>query len=243
MTATKQGARGKAAGASLPTLPPVTVARFEESLLLVERIASQERAGFLGEMQAFRQQHRDVTRRPLTAEEATRFTAAMADAYRDEAPEDVASRLQGSELYAYDDPAPRDVLVAAGLATAPAMVRSVRKFVALMELTAGEFEQAYEDDTLQETVDEAAKRLGSVELAEARARTVAAMEHWARQAGVDSGEAMRRLAETVMGALEQAAIRVTAQASPALSHLSTASPEPTAGPAETSSTTPATATP
>src|SRR4051794_39764994 len=102
----KQGAPSrKAAGASLPTLPPVTVARFEESLDLIERIAAEERSGFLREMQDYRDQHREVTRRPLTAGEATQFAAAMAEVYRDEeTPDEVAARLQNSELYAYDDP-------------------------------------------------------------------------------------------------------------------------------------------
>lgn len=239
MAATK-----KAAGAKPVALPPMTVQRFEESLQLVEAIAKAERSGFLAEMQAFRDEHRAATRRPLTAEEATRFAAAMVDAYAGEAPEQVAGRLQGSELYGYEDPSPREVLTAAGLATAPALLRAVRSFVALIEMDPERFETACESDALPAVIEGDADILSRATMTEGRARALAAFEHWGKEVGVDSGEAMRRLIETVTGALEQAAMRVTAaNLSPGLSHLSTSSPAPTDGDGATSSTTPATATP
>jgi hypothetical protein len=237
----KKAAGAKRARVSLPT---ITVQRFEESLKLVERIAEEEQSGFLKRMQDFRAEYRQSSDRPLTAEEATRFAASMADAYSDEAPEDVAARLQRSELYAYEDPEPREVLVSAGLSTAPAFVRAVRQFVALIEMPAATFTEAFEHDTLEGAIEEGRRALGNIAMSEARTRTRAAFEHWGTEVGVASGEAIRRLVQTVMGALEQAASRVTAaNLSPGLSHLSTNSPEPTAGPAETSSTTSATATP
>lgn len=248
MAASKQAARAKSSGGpAAPVLPPVTVARFEESLRLVERIYLSQQEGFLQQMQDFRAQHRDVTQRPLTAEEATRFAAAMSDVLADGTdPAEYAAQLQNSDLYAYEQPGVRDVLIAAGMATAPALVQAAGKFVALMEMAPDRFVACFEDGTLPDAVDEDARALAHVPLAEARARTVAALEHWAAEAGVSSGEALRSLIEAVTGALEQAAARITATNGTGLSELSrssTGSPAPTGGPAEPSSTTPGIATP
>jgi hypothetical protein len=245
MTTTKTRAPAKSQGArpKPPVLPVMSVQRFEESLELVERIAKEERGGFLREMQAFRQEHRDITQRPLTATEAAEIASTLAAMVNERPSPGDASEAQGSDLYVYEDPAERDVLVAAGMATAPALVRAVRRFVALMEMSEVEFEQACEAGQLPTLTDEHAKALGKVSMSEARERQSRAMSHWAKEVGVGSGEVMRRLVETVMGALEQAAIRVSAQASPARSHLSTSSPAPTDGADATSSTTSPTATP
>jgi hypothetical protein len=165
----------------------------------------------------------------------------MADAFQ-EAPEDLAARLQASDLRSFDDPSPKETLLAAGLATAPALMRAVRKFVALIEMPAAAFQDAREGGTLDLELDQVVTSQDDEPLVAARARATRAFEHLAQNVGVSPGEVMASLTTTVWEALEQAAGRIASQPSPELSPSLTGSPEPTDGLDEMSSTTPLTGT-
>ena len=211
-------------------LPPVTVAKFEAALLLLERLFEAQQESFLQKMQEHRERHTEITQRPLTAGEAADIAVAMREVLGDQA--QTAAELQSSDLYAYDMPDSRELLAAAGLATAPALLSAVRQLVALIEMPSATFKKAHADDLLPEALEDAASKFDDLELVEARKRTTDAVAHFASAAGSgdNPGEVLRALIQTVMGALEQAAIRTTKDAASQLAS-SMLSVEPTDGPA------------
>lgn len=182
-------------------LPPITVGKFEQVGYLIERMVRENTEAFVGAGQEYRDQHRAGASRPLTAVEAVQVAAAALD---DRSIEDRALAFQQSELRAYDEPRPVEVLVAAGVATAPAALRATVNVVALLEMPADEFEAALESGCLDEAVAERAVSLKRLELAEGRARASRALEHFAAAAGQEPGKAVGLLARTVLQALQQA---------------------------------------
>jgi hypothetical protein len=141
-------------GGATRRLPPVTVARFEEAGRLLERLVEEKADVFLAAGQRYRDRHADTARRELTASEAAEIAAGLAAAM--DTPPDIvelAAQVQASELRATPQPAAQELLLAAGLATAPALVEVTRRFVALIELGADEFEEACEADELEDALD------------------------------------------------------------------------------------------
>jgi hypothetical protein len=230
--APKAGTPTGAGHFTLPKLPPVTVNRVEQAATLLERLFDENVSLFIRKGQEFRDKHRESTSRPLFAEEAAQLAAALADT--DEERVAVAEQLQAGSLRAYDEPQRTDILLAAGLATSPALMAAVRKVVALVEMPADTFKTACVDDALDQKINEAAVELGELELDEARARAGAAMEHYAKAAGFSSGEAWRLPVQSVWQALVQA-VNQTATGSP-LSQLIDSAPSTADSTATTSST-------
>lgn len=222
-------------------LPVLTVARFEEALALIERMVAQDKSVFIAHAQAYREEHRDKTLRPLNAVEAASVAAGFLD---ERLPEDRAAAFQAHEgLKAYDEPQPLEVLLAAGLSTAPAFLRAALRVTALIELPAQTFEQAREAGQLDAAVDQQAETLRALSLDEARTRAGAALEHFGAAAGVKPGEAMGLLGRSVWQALTQAMSEVNQSMLASASSWSTDSPASTDGPAAPFSTTPRTPTP
>lgn len=190
----------------LPTLPPVTVARLEETGALLERLFDENVAMFVRKGQEFKERHRESTTRPLLANEAVQLAAALAETEGEESDDRVtmAEQLQASDLRAYEQPDKNDILFAAGLATSPALMAAVRKVVALVEMPVDVFERASIDGKLAAAIDEAATKLRHLEAAEARARASAALRHYAAAAGYEAGEAWRLPVQAVWQALRQA---------------------------------------
>jgi hypothetical protein len=211
-------------------LPPVTVARFEEAGSLLERLVEEKADVFLAAGQRYRDRHASAARRELTAEEAGEIAAGLAASLDTPADlVDLAAKVQQSDLRAVPPPAPQELLFAAGLATAPALIELIRRFVALIELPAVEFEEACETYTLDDALD-------------APARASAALEHFAGATGRTPGEAWALLARTVGSAFMEA-MRQLAPTLGSGSESLTGSAPSTGGPAGPSSTTPPTATP
>lgn len=225
-------------------LPPVTVARFEEAGRLLERLVDEQADVFLAAGQRYRDRHAAASRRELTAEEAAQVAAALAATLDPGAadPVQLAVQVQASELRAIDQPAPQELLLAAGVATAPALVEVTRRFVALIELDAAAFEEACEADNLDEALAGPAAALRNLTLPDARARAGAALEHFAKATGHTPGEAVALLTRTVGSAFQEAMRQLAPRLESASASL-TGSPPPTAGPDGPSSTTPATPTP
>lgn len=228
-TKTKAGAP-MGAGHLVPTLPPVTVGRLEEAATLIERLFDENVELFIREGQGFKAKHREGTSRPLHADEAAQIAAGLAEADRIK----VAEEVQSSTLRAYDEPSRLEILMAAGMATAPAFMAAVRRVVALLELSADDFEAACVAGTLAETVDERATGLRKLEVGEARARAVAAMEHYATAAGFEPKKAWRLLTDSVQQALVQAVSHLDTGSQ--LSQLIASAPSTEASPRPTSST-------
>src|SRR4051812_36439368 len=110
-------------GVGRPALPPVSVAKFKEGMVLLERLVVENRQAFIQSGQDYKQEHREVTSRPLTAEEAASLAAGFPDDER--SPEELAAAfLERGDLRAYDEPLPLEVLAAAGAQLAPALMRS-----------------------------------------------------------------------------------------------------------------------
>ena len=215
----------------------ITVARFEQAMLLLEQLVDENTDLFIGKMQQFRERHREGTDRKLTADEAAQVAAALSMAVDEEERDAVAlaESVQGSSLRAYDQPGQQEVLLAAGVSTAPAFIGAALRIVALIELPEDVFEQAYEADDIPAAIEEKAKELRRLDLEEARDRAKDAFELLAAKSGAGSGEAVRSLAAAIWRALTQAAEATTPSESWGLSSL-TGSQEPTDGDAGTSST-------
>lgn len=227
------GARSTASRASKPTLPKITPARFKEAMLLVERIVDENTDVFIERGQEYRRKHREGTSRPLTAAEAAQVATAMSAAFDGDLA-DLAVRVQDSDLRAYDQPDPREVLLAAGVATAPAFLDAVMRLVALIEMPDQQFRDAREDETLNEALETAVKDLEYVDLrTDGRTRASAAMEHFAAAAGVDSGKALGLVTRSLWQALSQA---MTHLAPTSTSSSLTGSPPSTDGPTSSSAT-------
>lgn len=225
MATTKTKATGARKGAGLP---PITVAKLEETGKLIERVIRENQTIFVQRGHEYRETHREASGRPLKAAEAVALARELAEEDRVQ----VAAELQGSELRVHEDPEQREVLLAGGAAAAPAFIAVVRDVVALVEMPAEEFEAVCEADTLPEAIEERSKDLRKLELSEARKRASAAFAHYARAAGFEPGEAWRLPVQAVWQALSDAATQLAGSASPS----SIASAASTTGADETSST-------
>lgn len=227
-----------AASGNTRALPPLTVARFEQCTLLMERLVDENTDVFVGRMQAYRERQRAATNRRLTPDEAASVAAGLAASLTDDADlVGVAEDVQSGELRAVDEPSSHEVLLAAGVATAPAFLNAALRLVALIELPADIFEAAYEDETLDTAIELHVKDLRALDLDEARARAVSALDYLSQKAGAGSGEGLRLLARVVWQALNQAAEQMTPQIRSGLSSLTDSQP-PTDGTPERSSTEP-----
>lgn len=223
---------------AVPKLKPLSVAHFEKALDLVGDLVNEETDVFVSAGQRYRERHRSGTERRLTAQEAAQIAGAMADA-AGLPPITVAVAVQESDLRGYDEPDAKEVLLASGAATAPAFMRTVKRFVALVEMPVDALEEACEGDTLDEALDEAVKAMAYLPLAEARQRAQRAFDHFAVEAASSSGKALALLARGWWAAMQQAMTSMGYQSAP--SSL-TGSPPDITGLAETSSTAPPTAT-
>lgn len=206
-------------------------------MMLLERIVDENVDLFIGKMHDFREKHRDGTDRKLTAEEAAQVAAALSFAIDEENRDAVAlaEHVQTSGLRAYDNPSGQEVLMAAGVATAPAFINAAVRLVALMELDEEEFEAAYDSGTVDEAVEEKAKELRKLDLEDARKLTTENLDLLAQKSGAGSGEGLRSLVAAVMRAITMAAEATTPTMESVSSSL-TGSLEPMDGPEETSST-------
>lgn len=206
--ATQTRAASKPSANGTPKLPPITVAKFEEALRLVEAIVEEKTSIFVEKANAYREVHREGTSRPLNAQEAAQITAAMADQLGNvaENPGGTIARIQDSELRAYDEPDQQEVLLAAGISTAPEFVDAGKRLVALVEMGDSEFRAAHEADTVDDALDEAVKGMAYLNLqTEARPRAIAAMAHFSQAAGAGGpGEAWALISRAVLQALNQA---------------------------------------
>ena len=228
----RQSARGGARARTpqaAAKLPPITVAKLEETGRLLERLVAENQQLFIDKGQAFKEAHREGSSRPLTPLESAQVASVLSEA----APHKLAQEVQQGDLRAYDEPQGREILMAAGIGVAPAFVAAVRSIVALIELPAEDFENACEDGTLDEAIRERATELRKLDLAEGRKRASAAFDHYAKSAGFESGEALRLPVQAVWQALSGAMDHLVDVAESSSLIDSAAS---TAGPAETSST-------
>jgi hypothetical protein len=225
-------AKAKAApGSALPALPMVSLARVEEGTRLVERLFKEKADLFIAAGDEYREMHRAGSSRTLSHQEAAQVAAAMSQTPT----VGLIEEVQASSLRAYEDPTPQEVLLAAGLATAPAFLDAAKKLTALIELPQEEFDTACETDTLDEVVAAAAAKLGKIAAVDARARATRALEHFAKGAGTSPGEAWGLLTRMVGQAYSQSLQIIGASMTPGSPSL-TGSPPSTDGPAETSST-------
>lgn len=222
-----------------PKVKVVTVARFEQAMLLIEELVEENTDLFIGKMQSFRERHRNGTDRKLTPDEAAQVAAALSMAVDEETRDAVAlaEQVQASELRAYDHPSQQEVLLAAGVSTAPAFIQAALRVVGLMELSEDEFEQAYDADTLDEAVEAKVVELRRLDLEDARKLASQTFALLADKSGAGSGEGVRSLITAIWRALNQAAEATTPSESWGLSSL-TGSPELTDGADATSSTPP-----
>lgn len=225
-----------------PALPPITTARFKEAMSLIEALGDGELPGlFIDRAQEYRTRHREGTKRPLTAAEAAQIATGLAQGAIPDVERVV--EIQQSDLGGYEEPDPREILFAGGVATAPAFVESMLRFVVLVEMPAIEFMAAREEDRLDEVLDTAVKALDYEEVDGpngTRARTSRAYEHFAKAAGAPSGKTLGLFMQAAWKALEQAVTRL-GLTSPPSSLIG--SPPPMDGPDETSSTTSPTSKP
>jgi hypothetical protein len=235
MTAAK---RPPAAKRGAATNQVITVARFEQAMLLLEELVDENTDLFIGKMQAFKEKHRAGTDRPLSAEEAAQVAAALSAAIEEDEADAVslAERVQSSGLRAYDQPNGREVLLSAGVSTAPAFINAALRLVALIEVPQAEFEAAYDSDSLDEAIAERVKALRQLDLEVARKRAAAALDLLAEKSGAGGGKGLSSLIQVVWRALNQAAETATPSPESLASSALMGSLEPTVGAEESAFT-------
>lgn len=218
-----------------PSLPPISVLRFERALELVDRLVDANTDAFIQHGQAYKERHRDASSRPLNAVEAAQIAAGLID------DTDAVTRVQAiqdSDLRAYDEPGSDEVLLAAGVHVAPALLDAALMVTALIEMPADRFEQACDAQQLEEALDRAAAELKREGLKDMRTRATRALEHFADAAGFSTGKALGLVTKAIWQALSQAMTHLSPESeagSPSASL--TGSAPPTAdSPAATSST-------
>lgn len=226
MAATKQAPR-TTNGAGVRRLPAISVAKFREALLQLEHVVSENTATFIEHGQAYRDQHRHATGRPLTAEEVAMIARGL-----DTNLADARQQITDADLAAYDEPQPQEILLAAGVATTPGLFDAVLRLAALVEMPNDAFQDAREADSLDHALDEAVAGLDDVGLIEQRDRAAAAWDHLSVAMGYQPGKAWGLIAKTMWQAISQGMSHLTIPASPS----STDSPATTTGPEPTSST-------
>lgn len=238
-------AGGERAAAHDAPLPPVTVARFQEATRLIEVLVDENTDLFIDRMASYRERARAGSARRLTPAEAAQVAAAIGGAMDQDAAQvaQLAGKIQKGALRAVDEPNPQEVLLAGGLATAPAFIAAALQVVALLELPADAFEDAFEAGTLRNAVADAAAELSKLPLADARARAARAMQNLAEGAGTSEGEAWSLLTSTVRQAFDNAVMAMADRMQTAPLESLTDSHATTDGPAGESSTTPGTPTP
>jgi hypothetical protein len=225
-------------GGGRPALPKVTVGKFEHASRLLERMARENTSVFVAAQAQYLATHREATQRPLKADEAAQVASAMAEAIGTDLAEDpgaTVAKIQASGLRAYDEPQPQEVLLAAGVATAPAFLKLVQRFVALIEMPCEDFEQGDVDDRLDEVLDQRVAELRRAELDDARARASRALAHFGAKAGVDGPKAWGILGQTILGSLIEAT-RMSGLTGSGLSSLTGSAPPTADGRVQTSST-------
>ena len=238
-------AGGERAAAHDAPLPPVTVARFQEATRLIEVLVDENTDLFIDRMSAYRERARTGSARRLTPAEAAQVAAAIGGAMDQDAGQvaQLAGKIQKGALRTVDEPNPQEVLLAGGLATAPAFIAAALQVVALLELPADVFEAAYEAGTLRDAVETNAKVLSQLPLADARARAARAMQNLAEGAGTSEGEAWSLLTSTVRQAFDNAVMAMADRMQTHPLESLTDSHATTDGRAATSSTAPGTPTP
>lgn len=186
-------------------LPPITLAKLEETGHLLQRLVETNQTLFIDEGENYRAAHRAASSRALSADEAAQLAVTI-EAARGEQRDAVqlAEQLQNSDLRAYDEPETREVLLAAGKAVAPAFLAAARDVVALVEMPTAEFEEACAQGDLEAAIERRSLELRKLPLDEARARASTALAHYSKAAGLSVGEAIRLLAQTVWQAIQQA---------------------------------------
>lgn len=216
------------ARAAAPALPRVTVARFEQATLLIEALLVEKTSVFAEHATRYRREMRSRSERDLTATEAASIAAGLADALGTTDPAEAMLRVQQTGLRAHDDPPPGEVLMAAGLATAPAFLNAAMRLVALIELPDDALELAVENDALPAALDAALVDLRRLDMTEAKDRADRALRHFADKSGVDPGEVVGLVAKMLGHALNTAMGPMTT-ATESASSLSINSPTPTDG--------------
>lgn len=196
----KAGARQ---GAGRSNLPPITVAKLEETGRLLEQLVDANQAMFVDRANGYRELHREKTSRGLSPQEAAQIAAMLAETDERDGIT-LAREVQESALRAYDQPEGREVLLAAGIAAGPAFLGAVRRIVALVELPNPEFEQACDEGTLEQVLDGNAATLQKLELSDAKKRASRAFAHYAKAAGFEPGEVWRLPVQAVWQALNRA---------------------------------------
>jgi hypothetical protein len=202
MAAQRTASTRKGAGQRKPALPPVTVAKLEETGKLIERLLDENQSLFIRKGQAYKDAHREGTSRHLTAIESAHIAKLIAEDGQDVLR--LAEEVQASSASVYDEPDQREILLATGAAVAPAFLEAVRRVVALIEMPADQFEAACEEDRLTDAIEVAAVQLRKLELSQARARASAAFAHYAKSAGFESGEVLSLPVQAVWQALTSA---------------------------------------
>ena len=234
MPAARTAALRKGGGRSsstAKTLPPITVAKLEETGRLLERVVSENQSLFIEKGQRYREDHAQAARRPLTPLESAQFAAVLST---EADPVKTAEEVQNSSLQAIDQPGGREILLAAGIGAAPAFLVAVRRVVALVEMPSADFEEACEHGTLDEAVHDRANELLKLTLTAARKRASAAFAHYATSAGFDPGEAWRLPVQAVWQALSGAMSQLVDDS--ALSRLTDSAASTEDSPESTSST-------
>lgn len=192
-------------GGSTTVLPPITLARFTHVAELLEQLLAEKTSVFAGHANRYRREYRARSERPLTAAETGQIASAMSASLEDSDPAAALKAVNQEGLTVSDDPSPTEVLIAAGIATAPAFIDSVKRLAALVEMPADKFEAAREAGSLDVAIVEGVKAWDQLDIQEARERAKAVLEHVSVGIGGDPKALTGQIGRMLLQAVTQAA--------------------------------------
>lgn len=221
----------KADVSGLPPLPPITGSKMRSALVQLDLMVELNAGEFIEHGQAYRQQHRDATSRPLTAIEVAQIAAAF------DAPlPQVKKDIDRAKLTAHDEPQPMEILARATVATSPALYDSVLRLTALLEMPNTDYANARDRGDLDTALTTAVAHMDDEELGVLRQRVGRAWGHLGEAMGHEPGKAWGLIAQTLWKTISQGMSQLATAAATASSTSSTSSPQPTDGADEPSST-------
>lgn len=190
--------------AAATKLPPVTVARLQAATVQIDALAEENLDIFAARAGRYTDAFRLRSERDLNPEELAQVAGALGAVVGRSDVTDLLREVNASGLRSQTDPPRAEALLAAGTATAPAFIDACLGFVALMELAPNEFQTADEAGNLETALVEPIRALKQLGVGEAKARTAAAFNHLAAEAGSTPGEVVGLILRVLGTALSEA---------------------------------------
>lgn len=190
--------------AAATVLPPVTVMRLQAQTAFIDALVAENVDRFAERAGRYTDAFRERSERDLAPDEVAQIAGALGAAVGRSDLTDLLAEVQAANMRTRSNPPRMEALLSAGVATAPAAIDAVLRFVALTELEPDVFEEASERGNLELALEEPIRALRRLSIGDANVRARAAFNHLAAEAGQSPGEVVGLILRTLGTALSEA---------------------------------------